>query len=188
MSSRPPTPVASSKPKAGAGPKPRQAKGSSMKCTIAPAVILGLALSTTPFQEAQAGLFRANRDRNPSQSGAQRVEMPAESRQPRRFERFPQMEFVTGTLQRDNFSGWSLGGTELIVRADCLMLEGGSPVVVLEEGRSVIVTGAWRDGALEAYGITVQPVIEVTAVADPLVKVKPSDSDPAVGEVISKPY
>lgn len=159
-----------------------------MKRTIVPAVILGLALSATPFQEAQAGLFRAQRDRNQGGAGAQRVEMPAESRTPRVFDRFPRMDFVTGNLQRDNTAGWTLGGAPLIVREDCVMLEGGRPVVVLEEGRSVLVIGAWRDGALEAYGITVEPTVEVTAIADPQVKTKALDSDPAVREVISKPY
>ena len=104
-----------------------------------------------------------------------------------RGQAWPVQPIAQGVLRRGAFSGWKLDGTELSLRKDCVMTEQGVPLSVLEEGRTAVVTGAWKDGVLVAYGVSVQPVFDA-AVPNPEVKIKPSDSDPSVGEVISKPY
>ncbi|MBK9778119.1 MAG: hypothetical protein IPP62_17445 [bacterium] len=157
-----------------------------MKRTIAPVVLLALILATAPGHEAQGGVFR-KKDRSAGKAPITRIEMPEGSRDSRRFDRYPEMTFAQGVLRRGAFSGWKLDGTELSLREDCVMTEQGVPLSVLEEGRTAVVTGAWKDGVLVAYGVAVQPVFDA-AVPNPEVKIKPSDSDPSVGEVISKPY
>lgn len=157
-----------------------------MKCSrnlaLAACLVVGGALAA----EAQAGVF--NRDRNKRVGKGTRTERTVDQERARRFNRIPEMSFVRGNLVLAGAGGWRLGSTTLSIRKDCVMTQAGELVTVLEEGREVMVTGAWQNGVLEAWGIDVLTLADAVATPDPERVVKVSDEDPSVGEVVSSPY
>ncbi len=153
-----------------------------MKRILASALAAGLLCTALADDSLAGGPRRGDRGR------PERTEKTEADRVPRRFDKYPSMNLFTGTLYRDGYSGWKVDGMPVALRRDCVLFDGGLEPVVLDEGRQVVVTGVWREGTIEAYGLTVLPITSGLPVENPDVKIKPSDTDPTVGEIISRPY
>jgi hypothetical protein len=150
------------------------------------AVALCLTALTTVVADAQAG--RPSRERGKRLNAGQRTEKTADQARPRRFGRVPEMSFVRGTLNQSGLSTWRVDSTTMRLRKDCVMTKAGEELLVLEEGREVLVMGAWRGDVLEAWGIEELTSIDGPATPNPLREIEVSDSDPAVGRILSTPY
>ncbi len=157
-----------------------------MKCNrnlaLAACVVAVAALTA----ESQAGVFGGSRNKHIGKGV--RTEKTADQERARRFNRIPEMSFVRGRLAISGPGTWRLDTAEMTIRKDCIISQAGEPVTVLEEGREVMVTGAWQNGVLEAWGIDVLTSDDSFAMPNPERKIKVSDSDPSCGEVIGGPY
>jgi hypothetical protein len=155
-----------------------------MKNINIPALALCLTALVATAPETQAGPFQRDR----SEGKGKRTEKTVDQQRPRRLNHIPEMTFTRGRLVRDGLSGWRVDGMVMTVRRDCVMMEDGAAISVLEEGHDVLVTGAWRDGALEAWGVEVLAATDGVAISNGQREIAVSDSDPTVGEILSSPY
>ncbi len=149
---------------------------------LAACLIAGAALTA----ESQAGVFGGGRHTRIGKGV--RTEKTADQERARRFNRIPEMSFVRGRLALSGPGTWRLDSAEMSIRKDCIISQAGEPVTVLEEGREVMVTGAWKNGVLEAWGIDLLTSADTFATPNPVREIKVSDSDPSCGEVIGGPY
>jgi hypothetical protein len=109
---------------------------------------LALALAAMTVAEAEAGVFGKKNKKD-------RTEKSEEEMTPRRFDKYPTMKFMGGTLTRDAHSGWKLGETPLFLGADCVITMEGSDEGLLEEGREAVVMGSMIGGSMSAVSILV---------------------------------
>jgi hypothetical protein len=109
---------------------------------------LGLALTVMVATEASAGRIKQ------APKGS-RTEKAAELQIPRRFDNYPPMSFIGGTLTRDGISGWKVGTTPVYLRRDCTILVEGMEGGVMAGGREAVVMGTLVGGAISAWSVRV---------------------------------
>lgn len=113
-------------------------------------ICLGFALFALVATEASAGLFAKTKKQD-------RTEKSEDDKTPRRFDKYPNMQFVGGTLSRDTHSGWKIGEVNLLVRGDCSITADGTDEGWLEEGSKAVVMGSRMGNTISAWSIVVSP-------------------------------
>lgn len=112
-------------------------------------ICLILAMGIMVVNDAEAGKIK----KPPKES---RTEKTEEETLAHRFDDFPSMDFVGGTLTEDAHSGWKIGNTPLFVKEGCVItMDGVEEQGWLEEGREAIVMGARLGEAISAWSIHV---------------------------------
>jgi hypothetical protein len=142
-------------------------------------ICLGLALVLTAVAAtgADAGMFGKKKKEK-------RTEKAEEEMTPRRFDKFPNMRFMGGTLTQDAHTGWRLGDTPLYLGKDCVISVEGSDSGSLEEGREAVVMGSMVGGMINAWSILVmQPVYKTVGMGDSQ-ELKEPGNDPRVGKIL----
>lgn len=143
-------------------------------------VCLGLALTVMVVNEAEAG-----RIKKPAKGA--RTEKTEEEMQPRRFDRLPSMQFMSGTLTRDPHSGWKIGETPLYLSSRCVITTQGSEEGMLEEGAKAVVMGSMVGGAISAWTVNVsQPDFHMKDFSQGG-GLKEAGENPNVGEFLQRP-
>lgn len=138
---------------------------------------LVLALTAATVVEAQAGVFGKNKKK-------ERTEKTEEEMTPRRFDKYPSMHFMGGTLTRDAHSGWKLGETPLFLGADCVITVEDSDEGFLEEGREAVVMGSMIGGSISAVSILVmKPAYRNMGLAQSK-ELKEAGPNPNVGKIV----
>lgn len=103
--------------------------------------------------------------------------------QAHRYDHFPAMEFVTGTLNRDSWTGWELDDLQLKPVKDCHVEVDGSLLPgTLKSGRQALVMGHRQGDVLVAYRVRIlRPTYDLGGSGLEDLEIQPSDSDPTVG-------
>ena len=93
------------------------------------------------------------------------------------------MEFITGTLNRDSWTGWELDDLKLKPVKDCHVEVDGSPQqVILESGRRALVMGHRQGDVFVTYRVRIlRPLYMEGGSGLEDLDVQPSESDPTVG-------
>lgn len=107
----------------------------------------------------------------------------AQAEQGHRYDHFPAMEFVTGTLNRDSWTGWELDGLKLRPVKDCHVEVDGSLLPgTLQSGRQALVMGHRRGDVLVAYRVRIlRPYYAGTTAGLEDLELRRSGADPTVG-------
>jgi|GEM_PF-5838082 len=142
-------------------------------------ICLGLALTAMTVTQADAGIFGKARKKD-------RTEKTEEMKKPARFDNYPTMQFIGGTLTRGTHSGWSVGDIPLYLHQDCIIATGDTEDGELLEGRHATVMGTMVGGAISAYSIYVSSDPGPAMGWASSVEVKEAGANPNVG-VIRKP-
>lgn len=143
-------------------------------------ICLGLALVLTAVTAvgADAGMFGKSKKEK-------RTEKSEEEMAPRRFDKYPNMQFMGGTLSQDAHTGWKLGETPLYLAKDCVITMEGSDEGYLEEGREAVVMGSMVGGTISALAINVmQPVYKTIGMGDSQ-ELKEPGENPNVGVILN---
>ena len=142
-------------------------------------ICLGIAMIALVVSEAEAGLFGKSRKKK-------RTEKTEEMKQPARYDNYPTMKFVGGTLSRSSHSGWKIGEIPLYVHKECVITVGGSEEGWLEEGSRATVMGNMVGGAINAYSIYISPppYMSMNGGMGALEDVKEAGPNPDVGKIL----
>ena len=106
-----------------------------MKRIITTALVLVLAFG---LATAEAG-ERDKKTRKAPKKG-KRTEMP-DTWTTARYDEFPTMSYMAGTLTREGWHGWSLDGVNLVLKEDTTIMN-SEDEGMLREGRKVVVMGS----------------------------------------------
>lgn len=143
------------------------------------ALVAALALGTLVAPGAEAGWFKKSKPK--------RTEKPEWMKEPQRYE-VPMMDFHSGVLQQDGTSGWKLGDLSIQFDKDCLITTDGAEEAYLAAGRGAIIMGPRVGDTILAWSVRVtRPDFEVSRTVSSDTQLKPSDTNPACGEVIRAP-
>ncbi len=154
-----------------------------MNRTTAFVLTLGLLAGAALAPRAEAGWRLKDKPANPK-----RIEMPEEFRRPHRFENQPTMQFQTGTLRREGMDDWWFGDYRLQLSAESVVIGPDGENSLLQEGRQVAVMGAVNGNTMSGWSVRLLGDEMPLTLTRTEVIIKPSDSDPDVGEIINAPH
>jgi len=111
---------------------------------------------------------------------------------PPRFDHHPSLSFHAGTLERSVRSGWSLGGSDLVITRNTRIrrLDDPAASVHLNAGAEIVAMGARQGDVLVCRQILVQPYVATSGLSGlgwTPEQIVWSTSDPTVG-VGTGPY
>lgn len=143
-------------------------------------VCLGFALIAMVASEAEAGKIK----KPPKGS---RTESTDEMIAPHRFDDFPTMDFVGGTLTNDPHTGWKIGNTSIFVKSGCvIVMDGIEEQGWLEAGREAIVMGARFGDSISAWSIHIsQPTYKSMGMSASK-ELKESGPNSNVGKILQR--
>ena len=143
-------------------------------------ICLGFALTAMVVNEAEAGKIK----KPPKGS---RTENKEEQTKPHRFDNYPSMDFVGGTLTQDPHTGWKIGGTPLHLKEGCVItMDGVEEQGWLEEGREAVVMGARFGDTISAWSIHIsQPTYKMMGMSQSE-ELKEAGSNPNVGKILKR--
>jgi hypothetical protein len=143
-------------------------------------ICLGFAVAAMVVSEADAGKIK----KPPKGS---RTEDSEELTEPHRFDSYPGMDFVGGTLSRDAHAGWKIGNTPLFLKDGCVItMDGVEEQGWLEEGREAVIMGARIGNAISAWSVQIsQPTYKTMGMSQSN-ELKEPGPNPNVGKVLKR--
>ncbi len=137
------------------------------------------ALGVVAAPGADAGWFKKDKEK--------RTEKPEWMKKPQRYEG-PVMDFHSGVLQQDGWTGWKLGEVKIQFTKDCRISTDGAEEGYLDAGREAIVMGPQFGDTIMAWSVrVVKPDFGQERRNGPDTQLQYSDVNPACGEVIKAP-
>lgn len=151
-----------------------------MKLLKLATICLSFALTFMVVNEAEAG-----RMKKPAKEA--RTEKTEEQMQPRRFDNYPSMEFVSGTLTQDPHSGWKIGETPLYISSRCVITTEGSDEGMLQEGAKAVIMGSKLGEAISAWTVNVSTAGYEMGYFNKSAGLREPGPNPDVGQFIQRP-
>jgi len=143
-------------------------------------ICLGFAVAAMVVSEAEAGRIKK------PQKGS-RTDKTEEQTKPQRFDNYPTMDFVGGTLTQDAHVGWKIGNTPLYLKDGCVItMDGVEEQGWLEEGREAVVMGARFGEAISAWSIHISHPAYKTMGMSQSQELKEPGPNPNVGKVLKR--
>ena len=143
-------------------------------------ICLILAMGIMVVSDAEAG-----KTKKPPKGS--RTEKTEEETKPHRFDDYPSMDFVGGTLTQDPHTGWKIGNTSLYLKKGCvIVMDGVEEQGWLEEGREAVVMGARMGEAISAWSVHIaQPTYKTMGMSQSNEQKKPGPN-PNVGKITKR--
>ena len=145
-----------------------------MKRTIITLLALVLAFGLATAEAGQ----KDKRTRKAPPEG-KRTEMP-ETWSTARYDEYPTMSYIAGTLDREGWQGWRVDGVDLVLKDDCTIRMEGEESAILQEGRRAIVMGSRVGDTMVAWSIRIMGMDYSSPTPSPFFRREPG-ANPNVG-------